>query len=406
MTITSADEPTGNGPEIPLRPGEYRSLREHWRQVRLHRARTHANLEAAKKTAAALASRLTTVVAERQCNAIQSDLEVLQRLKRRLERGITKHEAQRAALHSLQTTRVLTVLQRRESVADDRLYARLTRTLSLLGPVKQCIRELLRFAPAPLYTDDREQNAPVLQRDLVIDRFADLVTELVNPVQQAASAKALGCYSDIPLPASIFLADAGAAFRVGLARRVERPLRFMDVGCGGGTKLLLAAQIFGTVHGLEYDPGYVRAARELLATLNLDEIEVFQADARAFTRYDNYDVLYFFQPMSDPVALHALEDHVAAIARPGTVLIAPYSQFTQRAPQLDCGHIAGNLFLAGASQAKADALAKEATFMGTALTRQFPMAERDFWFLQPIVEALYANAFVPGVLQPQRRQRW
>ncbi len=102
------------------------------------------------------------------------------------------------------------MLQRRESLADDRLFARLDRTLALIKPVKQCGCELLRFAPASLHAGVRERSTSVLPRNLIVDRFDDPVTQLVNPNRQVASAQALGGYPDMPLPASNFMVDAPA----------------------------------------------------------------------------------------------------------------------------------------------------------------------------------------------------
>lgn len=380
-------------------------IRTHLNRMRVHRENTVELAQALENVASRLAGALTCSPARRDIAEALSGLEELGRLESKLKRCVTTHDEQRARLNSLQPNRSVTVLQRRESLADDRLFSRLARTLTLARSIKESVRELLHFDPVPLYAPDRTETSPEIQRELVIDRFSDLFNQVVNPNEQSASSNALGCYTDIPLPATIFMADSQAAFRVALAQRAGHPIRFMDVGCGGGTKLLLAAQIFETVHGLEFDPGYVRAARQMAATLDLDDVEIFQADARAFERYSDYDVLYFFQPMADPAGLRELEDHISRRAREGTILMAPYSQFHSRAAELGCGHIAGNLFLARRSQEEADVLRDTASRMGTTLTQQIPMTRKDFWFFEPIVMGLLANGFVPATLKPERAFR-
>jgi SAM-dependent methyltransferase len=218
---------------------------------------------------------------------------------------------------------------------------------------------------------------------------------LVNPVPQDTLAREIGCQWDIALPMSAFLQDAHAAFRVALAQQRRTPLRFLDIGCGGGVKLLLAAEIFDAVAGLEFDPGYVACARKMLASLGADASLVMQGDARDFGDYADYDVLYFYQPMASTAGLLELERRVTQTARPGTVLMAPYVEFKERANLLNCAHVAGNVFVTGLAPKDAELLHTRAKAMGTEFPRLDQNAAPRTSFLRPVVLALFANGFVP-----------
>lgn len=91
--------------------------------------------------------------------------------------------------------------------------------------------------------------------------------------------------------------------------------KFLDVGCGIGSKMLLAKEIFGLdVQGIERVPGYVRQAREL----GLDALE---QDALVFSGYDAYDIVWLNRPFSDPDLQVRMERKVQEGMKSGAVFI-------------------------------------------------------------------------------------
>jgi trans-aconitate methyltransferase len=91
--------------------------------------------------------------------------------------------------------------------------------------------------------------------------------------------------------------------------------RFLDIGCGPGTKMLIAQDLFG-LHavGIDRVPEYVTAAR--LLGLNASE-----ADAADYGNYAGYDILWFYRPIRDPGLQAALEKTVWDQMAPGAVVI-------------------------------------------------------------------------------------
>lgn len=92
--------------------------------------------------------------------------------------------------------------------------------------------------------------------------------------------------------------------------------RFLDIGCGCGTKMMLAEEVFGlTVHGIERVPEYVAAARQRGLT-------VTEADALDWDGYGKYDLIFFNRPFFDKDRQALLEKQVWADMKPGAVVIA------------------------------------------------------------------------------------
>lgn len=187
---------------------------------------------------------------------------------------------------------------------------------------------------------------------------------ILNTTQQDETARAHGCFADISLPQSMFMAHLHAANRVTLAQRLRHPAHFLDVGCGGGLKLLSARAYFERVSGLEYDPGYVAQAQNLIDRSKTGGCHVIHADGLTYEDYGQYDVIYFYRPMRDLDMLRALETQITGTARPGTLIVAPYEIFDHRFEQMGCARLAGRLYVVGLSQREAASLRRKAELIG------------------------------------------
>lgn len=78
----------------------------------------------------------------------------------------------------------------------------------------------------------------------------------------------------------------------------------LDIGCGKGFAMhLFSALPFCRIDGIESNGGLVHIARENLEKLHPGDsrFHVFEADARDFMHYGNYDVLYLFNPFDDVI---------------------------------------------------------------------------------------------------------
>ncbi|MFT6675185.1 MAG: SAM-dependent methyltransferase [Sulfitobacter sp.] len=202
---------------------------------------------------------------------------------------------------------------------------------------------------------------------------------MLNPAEQSADAQDHACFPDIALANSEFHEHMHAAYRVALAQKRGSALRFLDVGCGGGLKVLTANRYFPKADGFDFDPAYVAAAQRLIALDDRLACHVFQQDALTYEGYGSYDVIYFYRPISDEPVLMEMERRIIAQARPGTILIAPYVSFPERHQELGCGHIDGAVYVAGMSPRKADLLRIKAERVGQYIVKPDQAPLRSIW---------------------------
>lgn len=93
--------------------------------------------------------------------------------------------------------------------------------------------------------------------------------------------------------------------------------RFLDVGCGIGTKLALMHVLGWQVAGIDRHEPYIAVARELVP-----EATLTQADLRDVDCFDA-DLVYMYRPGVSEQMASALERHVIERMRPGSLLFLP-----------------------------------------------------------------------------------
>ncbi|MEM7437996.1 MAG: hypothetical protein AAF393_00245 [Pseudomonadota bacterium] len=269
------------------------------------------------------------------------------------------------------------------------------RVLEHWNRVLQTARVAVTFDRQPLYTPATEGWDVGVQRWAALNQAMILMHEFVNSREaQAEQAKEDGYFTDIPLPMSLFMSECHAAYRVCLAQKRRAPMRFVDVGCGGGIKVLMAAQIFAEAHGLEVDPNFYQAAERLLGQVGRGRALAIEGDALTFEGYQDYDVIYFYQPIRDPDLLIEMERRIVEQAFAGTVIVAPYIGFQERGSSYGCGQITRNVWVTGTPQAEADALIKKAEQTSPVIC-PLPLSDlSQVGILRPLAEALDTRGFV------------
>jgi SAM-dependent methyltransferase len=92
--------------------------------------------------------------------------------------------------------------------------------------------------------------------------------------------------------------------------------RFLDVGCGPGTKLLLARHFFGLrPDGIEVNPELAAVARVYAGLLHTGDA-LLAPDGF----YADYDLIWMYRPFRDRQLEQQLEDRVMAEMKPGAIL--------------------------------------------------------------------------------------
>ncbi len=244
--------------------------------------------------------------------------------------------------------------------------------------------------------------APVLDLGAVQDRLnADLLTAMtyaLTPAPQTADAVDLGCFPDIPLHAARFMRNIHLAHRMLLARKHAGPVRFIDIGCGGGLRVAQAAQIFAVADGLDYDAGYVAAASQAFAALRSTRCRAFLADGMTFDGYAGYDVLYFFEPMYQPELL-VMEARMVGQSRAGVIVIAPGHHFEFRAAGLGLTRIHDAVYVKDTDTA---AWLAETRRMGPHVASPDHCLPPVAGWVAPLWRACLANGIDPDAGDPLR----
>jgi len=91
--------------------------------------------------------------------------------------------------------------------------------------------------------------------------------------------------------------------------------RFLDIGCGPGSKMIIAREVAGMdAHGFDRVPEYVQAARE-------QGLSVEIADALGWKSYADFHLIWFNRVFRDPRLQAQLEEQVWDGMAPATVVI-------------------------------------------------------------------------------------
>jgi SAM-dependent methyltransferase len=93
--------------------------------------------------------------------------------------------------------------------------------------------------------------------------------------------------------------------------------KFLDVGCGPGTKMLLAQEIFGLdVHGIELNPEMAAKANEQFPD------RVITGDAlNGDGLYTVQDIIWLYRPFKDGTKEDELERLIMHRMKPGAILV-------------------------------------------------------------------------------------
>jgi len=169
------------------------------------------------------------------------------------------------------------------------------------------VNELMK--PEALANQDENKSLPFLKTKLHVFNlsFHNFETTFLKAVSEQSDN-----YDFIPFPSGAFvdmLIEASIYFQL------DRTKKFLDIGCGPGTKVMLANVLFDA-HGIEIKQSSVRMANRLGLK------NVSQGDALKYDNYGDFDLLYFYRPFKNDPLQHALEERIFEQMKPGA-LCAP-----------------------------------------------------------------------------------
>ena len=235
------------------------------------------------------------------------------------------------------------------------------------------------------------RSRPANEYDAVLDLTYFAFHKLANPNPQQNKSEEFGCFPDIALSIRSFESLMSAAYRLLLVQGRSKYVRFLDVGCGGATKVYVASRYFQQCDGLEYDTRYVDAARNTLDLLQARNCEIHSGDGVTFENYKEYDVIYFYRPLRDNELLAKMERQIMTTARPGTIVVAPYDSFFDARDGFAGAKVTSPIFIAGVSQTEADHLQHNAERTSVEHVYHSVDYAFDTGFWTPIMDAASFN---------------
>lgn len=252
--------------------------------------------------------------------------------------------------------------------------------------------EEVPHGPRPLFMPRPKEDGRALFQRLVASWTYNAHHANSNPLAVGDPDPTVERFGDIALSFWDFVETMHATYRVALAQKRPRPMRFLDVGCGGGTKLQIASALFEEVHGLEIEPQFAAAARDQIARAGPSTAEIIEGDALKFEGYGAYDIVYFYWPIRDPDLLALMHARIVEMVRPGTILVAPYEGFVDASRSLDCVRLKHWIYVAGITASEAEDLIGEAELMGLHVWQIKREAARLGYWL-PLSRAARANGY-------------
>lgn len=268
-------------------------------------------------------------------------------------------------------------------------------SLRLWGRVESIVSAQLLSEPRGVLQNEVVSTQEVRVMDQVVALFLASMHKIANPAadRQGADAKDHGCHRDIPYPIKWFSKLIGAAYRICLALRRQRPLKFLDVGCGGGTKVLAATTCFDLCDGLEYDTNTVTTGRRFLELLSPGRCKMIHGDALEFSDYGEYDVIYFYRPLRGHHRMVAMEERIFDQASPGTVILAVGGLSTDDLHSKGIHKLANNIYISGMSEDEASEICRTAEYMGPMVPGfgRAPVPRPGYW--APLLEVSARNGY-------------
>lgn len=161
----------------------------------------------------------------------------------------------------------------------------------------------------------------------IVDRLLNGMIDCSSNAQDPRVKEIQG-YSYISSDPEKFRECIAKACNIFVAANDRKPKSFLDVGCGLGITLLMAAKIFPETHGIELDKKYVNLIKRKIIDHGdrrfdtvAKRIKVFNKNALTFKDYDKYDVIYFYRPIRGDLE-EELEHSIFDGAKKNAVIVA------------------------------------------------------------------------------------
>lgn len=121
----------------------------------------------------------------------------------------------------------------------------------------------------------------------------------------------------VPFPCGAFVDLITEAFFIS---GQDRSKKFLDIGCGIGTKVILACSYFDA-YGIDYNSDYVDKSK----VWGLNRVSL--VDALVFDKYNQFDCLYYYRPLFNPEMYYEFEEKIHKDMKSGSIVAPMASRY-------------------------------------------------------------------------------
>lgn len=123
-----------------------------------------------------------------------------------------------------------------------------------------------------------------------------------------------------------YIALSHIAFAAQMLPHLKPGMTVIDVGCGGGDKLIALDRLCPGMHitGLEHNPLTAKVAAYMAPHANVINGDAFKHE------FGVYDLIYMYRPIPDAMLMSELQHHVISSMRVGAMLVVNYQEGNDR----------------------------------------------------------------------------
>lgn len=123
-------------------------------------------------------------------------------------------------------------------------------------------------------------------------------------------------YNYVPYELKLFLNLIADIYEI--TKNKKNP-KFIDIGCGIGTKVLIASILFDS-YGIDCNQEHIEISK-ILGCNNTFCGDIFEQD------YSDYDILFYYRPFYDDVIYEKFETKIYEESKTGSIIIPACSNF-------------------------------------------------------------------------------
>jgi hypothetical protein len=156
--------------------------------------------------------------------------------------------------------------------------------------------------------------------------LVNVIKQMCDQTQSPSGPERNPCYYPfIPFFDISLLVKLFSSAKKHLYKKGRRHPKFLDVGCGPGTIVVLAKVMGFNPYGIDYMDKYVELAKTAIGAVRVYNSDIqeniIKADATTFKRYNEFDVIYYYVPIAAGDIMHKLYVKIMKEMKVGSLFI-------------------------------------------------------------------------------------